>query len=82
MIIIFNETAYFYVKNLRDKHDVKNIKNELGRLPGVSAVSVNKNTDKIAVDYDKTGIDKEKLQTKIKKMGYEIEDNNFESYIL
>jgi len=75
-------SVYFYVKDIKGAHGVKELKRELDTLRGVISVSVNDNTDNIAVDFDTTGVNKEQLKTEIEKMGYNITQMQFENHIM
>lgn len=76
------ESAYYVVCNLGNKHDVKEIKNGLDKLPGVYSVSLNADTSKLAVDYEDTGVKREKIEETLTKLGYDImedkDDNRIE----
>ena len=65
------QSAYFRVKDLSGSHDIKNIKQNIARIPGVMSVSVNASTDKVAVDYDSTGTNCDEIKGKIEISGFE-----------
>jgi copper chaperone CopZ len=65
-------SAYFMVNGISGKHDVKDIKRELHTLQGVSSISVG--DKRIAVDYDPSGIGRDRIQRKIEKLGYEVSE--------
>lgn len=75
-------SAYFTVGSIDGKHDVKELKHELGTLTGVLSVSINEQTESIAVDFDTTGVDRERIQKKIEKLGYDVLDARFENHIM
>lgn len=75
-------SAYFTVTNVNGKHDVKQLKRELDTFPGVLSVSVNDRTERIAVDFDTTGVKQEQLQKKIEKLGYDITNTKLENHIM
>lgn len=75
-------SAYFTVSNVNGKHDVKELKRELDTFPGVFSVSVNDKTERIAVDFDTSGVKQEQLQKRIEKMGYDITDTRLENHIM
>lgn len=66
------ETAYFIAEKSLGAHDSKEIKRELGRLPGVSSVSVNPQNHLVAVDYDSAGVSYDKIENSLNRMGYQI----------
>ncbi len=75
-------SAYFTVGNIDGKHDVKELKRELDSLRGVLSVSVNEQTERIAVDFDTTGTKQECIHKKIEKLGYHISEVQFENHIM
>lgn len=77
-----NASIYFTVDNVNGKHDVKELKRELDTFPGVTSVSVNDQTETIAVDFDTTAVQEERLQKRIEKLGYEITHIRLDNNIL
>ena len=77
-----NASIYFTVNDVNGKHDVKELKRELGAFPGVTSVSVNDKTESIAVDFDSTAVQQEHLQKRIEKLGYEIIHMRFDHSIM
>jgi len=75
-------SVYFTVKDSNGKHGTKELKRELGTLHGVISVSVNDQTDNVAVDFDTTGVEQEQLKTTIEKLGYDITQIQFENHIM
>ena len=72
-------SAYFRIPNLGGDHGSKTIKQNLDSIHGVISVSVNLTSNKVAVDYDSTGTNSEKLKEEIQKSGFEaqlIADDN------
>lgn len=67
-----NASIYFTVNIVDGKHDVKELKRELDTFPGVTSVSVNDKTKSIAVDFDTTAVQQERLQKRIETLGYEV----------
>lgn len=65
-------SVYFTLDKVDGKHGVKQIKQTLSALPGVSSVSVNGNSNHVAVDFDTTGIQSDRIQTQLEKAGYQI----------
>ena len=53
-----------------DRHDVKLLKRELDTLPGVTSVSVS--GERLAVDYDSTGVRQADILEKIQALGYHV----------
>ncbi|MPL95178.1 hypothetical protein SDC9_41347 [bioreactor metagenome] len=75
-------SAYFTVGNIDGKHDVKELKRELDTLHGVLSVSVNERTERIAVDFDTTGTEQERIQKRIEKLGYHVSEVQFENHVM
>jgi copper chaperone CopZ len=65
------QSAYFRVPNLGGEHGSKTIKHNLDGIHGVISVSVNLTSNKVAVDFDSTGTNCEKLKEEIEKSGFE-----------
>lgn len=65
-------SVYFKVENISGAHGTHELKRELDTFHGVISVSVNDKAEKIAVDYDTTGVNKEQLKTRIEELGYDI----------
>ena len=65
-------SAYFTVNAVDGKGDVKELKRALDTLPGVKSVSINAKTDKVAVDFDTTGVKRDRIQKKIESLGYSV----------
>lgn len=66
-------SAYFSVRSLSGKHDLKRIKQELDRTcDGVLSVSVGLGNNTIAVDFDDTGTTPQQLRGCLSGMGYSV----------
>ncbi|OJU08928.1 MAG: hypothetical protein BGN88_13335 [Clostridiales bacterium 43-6] len=76
------ESAYFIIENLKGKHSMKDIKQELGSAPGVISVAVNTETHRVAIDFDSTGTDQKQLETALENIGYRITDETLEQHIM
>ena len=74
--------ASFYctVTHVDGKHNSKEIKRELGIIPGVTSVSVNDSTEKIAVDFDTTGVQSHQLRTQLEELGYTVVESTLENH--
>ena len=75
-------SAYFTLDGLSDKHDVKAIKRELDTLPGVLSVSISDDSKRVAVDFDTTGVQSDRIGRQLEKMGCEIMDSKTEDHIM
>lgn len=74
------ESAYFTIGNLNGKHDVKELKREISRIQGVISMSVNPLSNVVAVDFDNTGTKQDRIENRLKKIGYEINEANAEEH--
>ena len=75
-------SAYFALDGLSDKHDVKSIKRELDTLPGVLSVSISDDSKRVAVDFDTTGVQTDRIGKRLEKMGYQIRDTKTENHLM
>ena len=75
-------SIYYTVGNVDSKHDVKELKHEINILRGVLSVSVSEQSDRIAVDYDTSGVEPQRIQKKIENLGYNIKDVQSENHIM
>ena len=73
-------SAYFTVDELGGKHGAKELKRELDTMHGVISVSVSEKNRSVAVDYDTTGENCEKIQKKIKELGYGVVDVSLDQH--
>lgn len=73
-------SIYFTLDQIDGKHDVKRIKKTLDELSGVTSVSVNTETDSVAVDYDTTGVLIDRIQKQLERAGYTVTQVNLESH--
>jgi copper chaperone CopZ len=76
-----NASIYFTVDKVDGTHDVKELKRELDTFSGVTSVSVNDKAETIAVDFDTTAVQKERIQKRIEQLGYEIMHTRFENNV-
>ena len=77
MINMAKESAYFTVGGISGKHDVKEIKRGLDTLPGVLSVSVG--GGRVAVDFDTTGTQRDRIEKQLADMGYQVLDSETDS---
>lgn len=75
-------SAYFTVDDLGGKHGVKELKRELDGLHGVLSVSVSEKTNSVAVDYDTTGENHERIQKKINDLGYGVLNVRLDQHLM
>lgn len=72
----------FTLGNLDSRHDRKAIKQELGALPGVLSVSVGSGSNRVAVDFDTTGVQGGHIGKQLEKMGYQVLNCSEENHIM
>ena len=75
-------SVYFTLNKIDGKHDVKEIKQGLDALPGVVSVSVNDGSGRVAVDFDTTGLQSDRIRKQLEKMGYVIRDSYSDNRIM
>ena len=75
-------SIYFDLENAGSKHDIKEIKKQLDKIPGVFSVSVGNECGQVAVDFDTTGTNPNQIRNRFKDMGYEISSEHFEEHIM
>ena len=66
------ENAYFIVHNVRQKHDVKDIKKMLDGIHGVTSVAVNATHNLVCVDYNSAHTSYDDIEHQLNQMGYEV----------
>lgn len=64
-------STYFSLEHPANSHDAKELKRELDTLPGVTSVSVS--GERLAVDYDSTGVRREDIRQKVQSLGFGIQ---------
>ncbi len=82
VISVSKQSVYFTIPGLSNKHEVKNIKNGLAKLRGVTSVSINTETDSVAVDYDSTGTNTEDISKHLQKLGFDAHLTENENHIM
>lgn len=75
-------SVYFTLGDLHGKHDVKELRRELDTLPGVFSVSVSDSTQRVAVDFDATGVQSDSIKKKLEALGYEVVDTNEDNHAM
>ena len=64
------------------KRDTAEIKQELDGIPGVISVSVNRMDDKVAVDFDTSGTNRETIRKQLTGLGFHITSEQFENHVM
>lgn len=75
-------SAYFTIDDLGGKHGAKELKRELDTLHGVISVSISEKSHSVAVEYDTTGENCEKIQKKIQDLGYGVLDVKLDQHMM
>lgn len=75
-------SVYFTLGDLENKHDSKAIKRELDMLPGVRSVSISDSSNRVAVDFDTTGVQPDQIKKQLEKMGYQILNPKMDDHIM
>jgi copper chaperone CopZ len=65
-----------------DRKDSAQIKRALDSIPGVLSVSVGRDGDRVAVDYDTTGTGTEKIRKLLEKQGFRVAGESTEEHIM
>lgn len=73
------QSATYRLETITGKHDVKELKREIDTLPGVRSVSVNPQTNHVAVDFDATGVTHQEIAEKIKGLGFYVTELSCEA---
>lgn len=76
------ESAYFQLTDISGKHDSKELKRELDTFRGVISVSVNKEKNTLAVDFDNSGVTGEQISKRLETLGYQIEAQKSEEHVV
>lgn len=66
------QSVYFEVRNVHDKHDLKQMKKGLNTLYGVLSVSLNSKEYRVGIDYDTTGITGQQIADYLNDRGYTV----------
>ena len=75
-------SVYFTLGDLENKHDSEAIKRELDTLAGVRSVSISDSSNRVAVDFDTTGVQPDRIKKQIEKMGYQILNSKMDDHIM
>lgn len=75
-------SIYFSLNDLSGKRDVADIKQRIDQIPGVISVSVNRLDDKVAVDFDTSGTNQDKIREELTNLGFSITGEHFENHIM
>ena len=76
------ESIYFELPDMGISQDTKVLKRAINSLHGVISVSVNSHDKKVAVDFDSTGTNGEKITDKIKELGFTPHITDIQEHIM
>lgn len=71
----------FNIKGMHCASCAKSIENVLNDIEGISSAGVNFASEKVVVEYDENGVDFEKMNRAVKKIGYELVNNKKEKTV-
>lgn len=69
---VAKRSAYFKVSELHNKHQLGRIKRTLNEIPGVLSVSADIQSNQVAVDYDSSGLNIEKIISQLQNHGMDV----------
>lgn len=75
-------SVYFTLGNSCNKQVAKTIKRELDALPGVRSVSISDSVDRVAVDFDTTGVRSDQIRKRLEAMGYQVLNSGTDKHIM
>lgn len=75
-------SVYFTLGDSCNKQDAKAIKRELDALPGVRSVSVSDSVNRVAVDFDTSGVRSQRIQKRLEAMGYQVLSSETDNHIM
>ena len=75
-------SAYFTLGDLKDNHDEKEIKRGQDMLPGVRSVSISDSSNRVAVDFDTTGVQPDRIRKQLETMGYQILNSEMDDHMM
>ena len=75
-------SVYFTLGNSENQPDVKTIKRELDTLPGVRSVSISGSSNRVAVDFDTTGVQPDRMRKRLEAMGYQVLHSETDEHIM
>ena len=75
-------SVYFTLGNSENQPDVKTIKRELDTLPGVRSVSISGSSNRVAVDFDTTGVQPDRIRKRLEAMGYQVLHSETDEHIM
>ena len=82
VIVMSKASVYFTLGDSYNKQDAKAIKRELDALPGVRSVSVSDSVNRVAVDFDTSGVRSERIQKRLEAMGYQVLSYGTDNHIM
>ena len=74
------ESAFFQLSERSGKRQKRDLKQELDAFAGVLSVSVKTGKNLLTVDYDNTGVTCDRLENRLKQLGYQVESCKTENH--
>ena len=75
-------SVYMTLEAPGDRHDAAAIKQALDQLPGVLSVSVSRDSGRVAVAYDTTGVSGGRIEQELKHMGYRFHSGSAQEHVM
>lgn len=75
-------SIYFDLEHPGNPNNCKQIKRRLDSVPGVLSVSISKEHDTVAVDYDTTGTGADKLRRELQNCGCAVRSEHIENHVM
>lgn len=66
------ETAVFRVEELSGERTARALKRALDTLPGVTSVSISRADECVTIDFDSTGVSRQKIKNKLLDLGFAV----------
>jgi copper chaperone CopZ len=73
---------YAELENLNGRHEEKDLKRQLDKIPGVLSVSVTNDRKQVAVDFDTTGTNPEQIRKHLNDLGLKVSGERKEEHIM
>jgi copper chaperone CopZ len=75
-------SVYYQIDTEQTRRDFKGVKRELGQIPGVLSVSLNRLNGRLAVDYDDSGVGVEQISRRLRKIGLDATPAGQEDHVM
>lgn len=75
-------SLYFNVDHIGGKRDLADIKQRVGKIPGVLSVSVSRGNSRVAVDFDTTGANRDRIRNELSDLGFSVTEEQFDNHVM